>query len=242
MKLSQTLLLIILYISNSYSQESEKANCANCDYVYSNNYKFNFENIDSTEFRNIKSMYINKVENDSTKIILKNTLFIIKTAKGNRTFNIDYDGKSGNRGFSWTTYKGYIPALNSYLLERWSNSEFTFGESYLIYSVTNTEFKFQSLFDGANELPVISPQNTYLISYANSVYEPEGACRLSLIKIHKSKNRLKFKGYIYFESNQWSIAEIIWINENSFALKVNSQKYNGEKWEDTFNYLKTSFE
>ena len=242
MKHIQILIIALLFTSNSFSQESENVKCTNCDYSYSYDYEFNFEDIDSTEFRNLKKNYINKIANDSTRIILKDTLFSIETANGKRTFNTDYGGNSGNRGFSWTEYRGYIPELKSYVLEGWSVSEFTFGESYLIDSLTNTEFRFQSLFDGANELPVISPKNSYLISYANSIYEPEGACRLSLIKIDQTKNELKLNGYIYFESNKWSISEIVWIDEKSFALKVNSQNYNGKKWVNNFNYLKTSFE
>src|SRR5690606_27416205 len=114
---------------------------------------------------------------------------------------------------------------------------------YLIDSLTNTEFRFQSLYDGSNEIPVISPNNTYLISYANDMYEPEGACRLSLIKITKLENRLDFNGYIYFESNNWSIEELIWITENAFALKVKSRKFDREnyRWESKYEYLKTSF-
>ena len=242
MKHILTLIITLLLISNSYSQELENVKCTNCDYSYSYDYEFNFEDIDSTEFRNLKKYHINKIENDSTRITLKDTLFTIETAKGNRTFNIDYGQNSGNRRFSWTEYRGYIPELKSYILEGWAVSEFTFGESYLIDSLTNIEYRFQSLFDGANELPVISPKNSYLISYANSIYEPEGACRLSLIKIDQTKNELELNGYIYFESNKWSISEIVWINEKSFALKVNSKNYNGQNWIDNISYLKTSFE
>src|SRR5690606_36553698 len=204
-------LIILGFFFNSYSQESEKVKCTNCDYSYSYEYEFDFESIDSIQFKILKNKYQNKVENDSTRIVLKDTLFTIKTAEGSRVFNIDYGQKSGAKGFSWTEYKGYIPDLKSYVLEGWAVSEFTFGESYLIDSLTNTEFRFQSLYDGSNEIPVISPKNSYLISYANDMYEPEGACRLSLIKITKLENRLDFNGYIYFESNNWSIEELIWI-------------------------------
>ena len=244
MKHIQTFIVVLAFISNSYSQESEKVKCTNCDYSYSYDYDFNFEDIGSAEFNNLKNNYLNKVENDSTRIILIDTLFTIKTAQGNRTFNIDYNQNSGNRGFSWTEYKGYVSDLKSYILDGWAVSEFTFGESYLIDSLTNKEFRFQSLFDGPNEIPVISPKSSFLISYANSVYDPEGACRLSLIKIDQTKNQLDLNGYLYFESNKWSIDEIVWINENSFALKVNSRNYNQEirKWVDNFEYLKTSFE
>ena len=243
MKYIQTLIIILISISISYAQGSEKTKCTNCDYSYSYDYEFDFSKIDSTEYKNLKNNYINKIQNDSTRIILKDTLFTIKTEKGNRTFNIDHNGNSQKRGFSWTEYKGYVPDLKSYVLNGWSVSEFTFGESYIIDSVTNKEFRFQSLFDGPNEIPVISPKNSYLISFANSIYEPEGACRLSLIKISQVKNQLDFNGYIYFETNNWSIDEIVWINENSFALKVNSKKFNGanRKWVDNFDYLKTSF-
>ena len=240
----KTLIIIFTFISSFYSQETEKIKCTNCDYSYSNDYDFNFEKIDSTEFKNIKNNYQNKVEKDSTKIVLKDTLFTIKTVEGNRSFNIDYGEKSGQRGFSWTEYKGYIPELKSYVLNGWSVSEFTFGESFLIDSLTNKEFRFQSLYDGPNEIPVISPKNSYLISYSNAMYKPEGACRLSLIKIDQTKNKLNFTGYIYFESNNWSISKIVWINEKSFALKVKSRKFDREnnKWQEHYNYLKTSFE
>lgn len=52
---------------------------------------------------------------------------------------------------------------------------------------------------GPNEPPVISPQKDYLISYANSIFDSEGACRISLVKINAIENELDFSGYLYFE-------------------------------------------
>lgn len=244
MKYIQTFIISLVFISNSYPQESGKVKCTNCDYSYSYDYEFNFEEIDSTIFKSLKKNYLNKFVKDSSRIFLKDTLFSIKTAKGIRTFNFDYGDKSSQRGFSWTEYKGYIPDLKSYVLNDWSVSEFTFGESYLIDSLTNKKFIFQSLFDGPNEIPVVSPKNSYLISYSNAMYDTEGACRLSLIKINQITDGLDFSGYIYFESNNWSISEIVWITEYSFALKVKSRKFDREnyKWVENYVYLKTSFE
>lgn len=51
---------------------------------------------------------------------------------------------------------------------------------------------------------------------------------------------------VTFISNEmlWTIEEIVWITEHSFALKVNSKEFNEEnqKWEEHFEYLQTSFE
>ena len=244
MRTFQTLVLIFVCIIHSYSQEAEVVKCANCEYLYTSDYEFDFESIDSVAFKSFKENYIQKVVYDATRIIINDSLFTIKTQKGNRTFNMDYGGNSGRRGFTWTEYKGFIPSLKCYVLNEWSISEFTFGTSFLIDSLTQSEFRFQSLYDGPNEPPVISPQNAYLISYANSIFDSEGACRISLVKINSIENELDFSGYLYFESNDWTIDEIVWITEHSFALKVNSKEFNEEnqKWEEHFEYLQTSFE
>ncbi len=216
--------------------------CINCSTLIKT--KLEFFEISKTQFIKYKKNYHNKLTVDSSRIELKDTLFFIKTAKSKLPFNIEYNQSYGNRrGFSWFGYKGYVDELKVYVLENWwETGEFTLGESFLIDSSSNIKYTLNSLLDGPNNPPVISPNDKFLISFSNDGTSPEGFCRFNVIKITKTNNSLKYEGYINHEADGWYISEIVWINDSSFALKTNSMTYDNSSgsWVDNFAYLKTT--
>ena len=57
MRTFQTFVLIFVCIIHSYSQEAEVVKCVNCDYLYTSDYEFDFESIDSVAFKSFKENY-----------------------------------------------------------------------------------------------------------------------------------------------------------------------------------------
>lgn len=202
-----------------------------------------FIEISKSEFILYKKKFRSKLTVDSSKINFQDTAFTLQTSKWNHTFNKPNYNRNNERGNSWFEYKGYINDLKVYVLENWWHAGgYTLGESFLVDSVTNIKYTLNSLLDGSNEPPIVSPNNKYLISFANDGTEPKGFCRLDIVKIIKSKDSFRYHEYMGFESDKWSIEELIWVDDNTFLLKTNSLTYNDKNgnWVDNFNYLKTT--
>lgn len=200
-----------------------------------------FEDISKVNFLEYKTQFTNKLSNDLSKIIFSDTTFSIRTSKAKLTYKRQFSDNRyiDRRGFRWAEYKGYINSLNLYVFEGWGNGEFTLGGLFLIDSVSNIEYNIISDTDNPAIL-VLSPNSQYLAFYANTDME-ENVGVLKIVKVSNIKGVLTYKEFASAELKNLLIADLVWINDNSFALKVNHKTYNNEnkKWADNFSYVKT---
>lgn len=200
-----------------------------------------FEDISKANFLEYKRQFKNKIKNDLSKIILADTTFSIHTSKAILNYNRQFSDNKyiDRRDFSWVEYKGYINSLKLYVLEGWVNGEFTLGSLFMVDSVSNIEYAIISDTDGP-ATPVLSPNSQFLATYA-SIDMEENVGILKIIKVTKIKGVVTYKEFASAELKQLLITDLVWINDISFALKVNRKTYNEEskKWEDNFSYVKT---
>lgn len=195
-----------------------------------------FDSITKDDFVNYKKKYHSKIEMDSSKIIWTDTSFIIKSENWSTTFNTKVTDD-----FPWNYYKGFLEPLNFFLVLNIDGRN-ELGILLLIDKVTGKQYYLSSGYDYPCESVFISPKNNYLFSYANNGAE-NNQCSFSILKIDKTKKHFKIKGFNGSEINTWTINDIVWINENSFALSVKEKidLTDNENGSGIDHYLKGSF-
>jgi hypothetical protein len=119
------------------------------------------------------------------------------------------------------------------------------GEGYcsafLLDYKTDERFYLDAPFDAGIKGMQLSKNNTYLVvysSYNGPDYVDYYSTRSSftLYKINKNKGIKGMTVYYTFNSTEWSIEELIWINNNTLALKVYTEERNGDTLEGNFLY------
>jgi hypothetical protein len=233
-----SVILLFVSVTVAHGQAGDTVICINC-YAPAGS-AFVINEISSADFIAHSAKYRPKLVIDSSRIELKDTVFIIKAGGTKLALNTEYNTDYANRrNFSWHEYRGFIPALDLYVIEKWWAGEFTTGRSLLIHRSTGTWYELTSFADGANVPPIVSPGNRYMISYSNDLFEPEGACKLSLIRIARKGKRISYEGLMEYEDNGYSIEDLVWVNDTSFAIKANTRSYNKQtlNWDDNFSYL-----
>jgi hypothetical protein len=196
-----------------------------------------FEELGKNNFLEYKRQFRNKLEKDLSKITSVDTTFTIYTSKAKLTYNTPHNKHMGQRGFRWAEYIGYINSLNLFVLELWSEGEFTIGDLFLVDSVSNIQYMISSHSD-APAIIVLSPSNQFIASYSNTVTMTHSD--LQIIKVNKIKDIVTYKQFARAEFQDLLILDLVWINSNSIALKVNRPVYNHqtEKYDDNFSYVK----
>ncbi len=197
----------------------------------------NFSDISKNEFSEYRKKYHSKINTDSSKVAWTDTSFIIKTNSDKKVYNTRITDD-----FPYNYYLGFLDPLNLYIVSNIDGRN-ELGMLLLIDKQTGKEFYYSSGYDYPCEALCISPKNNYLLSYANNWAE-HNQCMISVMKIVKSKNNYKLKALVSFDSDSWTINDIAWINDNSFALsvkeKIDLTNYDKENGVD--HYFKASFD
>lgn len=195
-----------------------------------------FKDISGIEFLRFKRQSKNRLEKDLSKIISADTVFIIYTSKAKLIYNTKYNKHMGQRGFRWAEYIGYINSLDLFVLELWSSGEFTLGDLFLIDSASNIRYNIDSHADSPATI-VLSPSNDFIASYACTVTDNS---YLLIIKVSNNNDDVTYKEFAKAELSGLLVIDLVWINHNSFALKVNRPIYNRitGMWDDKYSFVK----
>jgi hypothetical protein len=192
-----------------------------------------FEDIPKSTFITYKKNYHTKLNTDSSKVVYADSTFTIQTAKAKIKYQTLIKTKEKRSGH-YTYYKGFIDDLKLYVLEGYSvGAEFTLGDSWLIDSATNICYEFVGHSDYPFEPPIFSPNNQYMVTYIKNLFTPE-ECFLGIIKITKEENTFKYKEFASTKTGL--IEDLVWINNNAFALKVKHEKYDEINRKYIYNY------
>ena len=166
------------------------------------NLRLKFEKINVNDFKIYKSKYENKVIPDSSKITKTDQFFTLKFSnklyKFTSTLNHIYD------------YVGYSKPLKSHLI--WDRKDVS--QIFLLDSITGESYLINE--DGSN--PFISKNEKQFITYSSSDFEH--ITYITLYKKDDLSTRFDFSKCGSYMTEKWLINELVWIDENTFALKV----------------------
>ena len=196
--------------------------------------KFTYDTITKKDFIAFKKKYNPQIDTSSTRIIRTDTSFLIKTPQFKKYFRADQRDLYG--GFN--EYLGFIKPLNLFAIQ-FSGS----GVSGLrfIDSKTGKLYGVESPFDNGCVNPLLSPKNRYFLSYANNVFE-DNESFIVILKVTVDKETYTLENFISLTIGKWYIKDIVWINENSFALSVETETKSDDNSEPTVKkyYLKAT--
>jgi hypothetical protein len=135
-------------------------------------------------------------------------------------------------------YKRFISSIPAHYITHCGEG---YCSAFLLDYKTDERFYLDAPFDAGIKGMQLSKNKTYLVvysSYDGPDYDDYYATR-STFTFYKIKKNKGIKGmivYYSFESTEWSIEELIWINNNTLALKVYTGERNGDKIEGSFLY------
>ena len=195
---------------------------------HKNKLKLNFTTIDSADYLSYKRKYSNGITIDSTIVNKAGSSFTLSLKNTEKTFSCDIDYND------CTYYKGFINSLNKYILTYCSNG---YCGTYLLDKNTGETNSLESPFDSECESPVLSKNESQLIAFSSSVFDTNSF--LSLYENNPKTKIIDFTIYKFFNSSEWKINEIIWIDEKTIALIIYDE-YGGETGSELINkrYLK----
>lgn len=174
-----------------------------------NKLKIKFSKIDSTNYLDFKHKYSNGVETDPTIANKYGDLFFLIVKNEKKGFGCDTDHNNCNY------YKGFLKPLNKYIL---TYCETDYCRTYLLDKNTGMQHYLESPFDSESNIPCLSKEQDKLIAFSSSVFKRE-----SFVAIYKKNTKTKeieFSEFESFYTSDWRIKEIVWVNNNSIALKV----------------------
>lgn len=174
---------------------------------------FIIDTITESDFLKYKGKYKSKLNKDSSLVEWTDSSFIITTEHSKKTFNTLITDDH-----PYNYYLGFLKQLN--LFVTWYiDGHNEIGSMMLLDNVSGKSFELSLPFDNPNETVLLSPKENNLITYANTSYETDH-CFISVIQINKSKKHFKpvFKSGLYID--KVNIEDLVFINENSFAIAV----------------------
>lgn len=211
---------------NTHTDSGQNINLSEKENI--NDLNLKFIKIDATDYYNYKKKYSNGVEIDSTIVNKPDNSFKLIVKNKERVFScgVNYN--------NCTYYKGYLKALNRYILTFCGEG---YCGTYLLDRKTGIKNYLQSPFDSECETPSLSKDQNTLISFASSVFNKSSF--IALYKKNIKTQEMNFNEFSSFKTSNWRIDEIIWIDNNSIALKV-YDKYGGIRGDKLINirYLK----
>jgi len=191
-----------------------------------------FTKIDSNDYFSHHREYSSQIIIDSTIVNKAGSTFILPVQDTERKFScgINYE--------NCTYYKGFITPLNMYILIFCGNA---YCNTFLLDKSTGQVNDLQSPFDTECDLPALSIDQEKLIAFSSSAFDKESF--ISLYKKNNDTGKIEFKEFDSFYTSDWRIKEIIWIDTNSFALKI-YDKYGGKSGGKLINvkYLKATIQ
>ena len=199
---------------------------------HKDNLKIKFTKIDSTDYFDYNQKYHSGITVDTTIVNQAGSYFTLDVENVEKKFSCELNYNDCNY------YKGFLEPLNKYIL---TNCGTSYCATYLLDKKTGTIDYLNSPFDTECENPSLSPNENKLIAFSSSVFD-----MVSFIALYRKNNEIKkidFNKSESFYTSDWRIKEIIWIDNNSIALKVYDK--NGGKMGDGLinsRYLKGEIE
>lgn len=241
--MKQTIFLscLIIFSLTIFAQKNVNQASKKIEIGYLNTFeklpKLKFTKINENEFLRYKparKLIKQKIEETKTRFYLD--------IKSKRTeFKKEINKEYGNRnGTSWFEYIGFYPALKLYAITSNSVTEnLGFGELSLINKETGFNYQIISIGDGSVETPNPSTNNKYLVYFYNHVYEPNH-CFVGVLKINNGNKPQNFiTEYKSYETKDWAVEQLIWIDDQTFVLKAYTKKYQDGQWSKEFDYYQT---
>ena len=197
-----------------------------------NKLKIKFTKTDSINYFSFRQNYSNGIKIDTTIVNESGSSFslIIKNEEKKFSCDIDYN--------NCYYYKGFLKPLNKYIITYCGTG---YCRTYLLDKNTGTQNYLESPFDSECEIPSLSKNENKLIAFSSSVFDRESF--IALYKKNIETKKIDFKKYDTFYTSDWRVKEIIWIDNNSIALKI-YEKYGGKSGNELINtrYLKGKIE
>ncbi|QMV67574.1 hypothetical protein HS960_07865 [Sphingobacterium paramultivorum] len=171
-----------------------------------------------------KAFSSNHIVNKTPAVERKN--LVIPTGKGKLEFKkYSFSADQGD-GFRGWAYKGYLPQLKMHILVSNHVSEsLGFSDLVLLDSTNGSQHTIASIGDGAVEIPIPSPNGYFLTYYYNQVYT-SNSCFIGILAVRKGKApfRIKLSEYNSFETDNWAVEDIRWINNTTIIIKAYTLK------------------
>jgi hypothetical protein len=165
-----------------------------------------FKEINEKDFVNFKKNYISGFYFDSSKVANKGEFFILNTASTDYKFPCQ---------IHCYFYSGYFPFLHSFILRRVRDV----SQFILLDSLTGKSYTLNSAENSSN--PLFSKSGKQFIIYSSSEYDKYSS--IDIYTRHNLNEQFDFQKFDSFATEDWLIRELVWIDENSFAIKI----YNG---------------
>lgn len=195
-----------------------------------------FISITEKEYLNFRAKRKGKIKIDTTIQPDSSGLFIVQTKKSY------YELINAESYSSSYNYIGYIPTIKAHLINHCGEGA---CESYLLDNEADVKMVVPCDFDaGAIDL-LISPSNTLMLVYS-SYDGPDYANYYSfrsefvIYQISKDGGIQELKLFKAFQTGDWSIQEIVWINDDMIALKIYEGNNSGNGPVGGYKYLKTT--
>ncbi len=174
--------------------------------------KFKFSKISSTEFNIYKSAYARQIIEDTSKSAAGKRFFTLPI--GNQLYKFHYN----NACEHYDNYMGYIIPLNAYGIEGCSRDACS---TYLIDKSTG---KLLYLDGGpyiqGTSLPYISKDETQFIIFTPGTPSTEFGTYMILYKKDPKTGIFNFAEYDSFDTKEWEIEELVWVDNQTIALKA----------------------
>jgi len=205
-----------------------------------NKLNLSIRKITKKEFLNYKSNYTNSIIKDSTIKAYPNKPFILKTDSLSYKFRC--------RDTPCFSYEGYIKNLNSYVIGMLGPG---IGEVFLVDKKTGNGMILTSPYDGSNFEPLLSKNNNKIIFYSSC---PEGkncskyynsASYIAIYDIKGINDLSKIRSYRTFDTYDWVIDDLCWIDDNTIAIRIFDEiKFDkkGQDYKENLRYIKVKIE
>ncbi|GAA0884921.1 hypothetical protein GCM10009120_35190 [Sphingobacterium siyangense subsp. cladoniae] len=171
-----------------------------------------------------KAFSSNHIVNKTPAVERKN--LVIPTGKGKLKFKkYSFSADQGD-GFRGWEYKGYLPQLKMHILVSDHVSEsLGFSDLVLIDSTNGSQHTIASIGDAAVEIPIPSPNGYFLAYYYNQVYT-SNSCFIGVLAVRKGKApfRIKLSEYNSFETDNWAVEDIRWVDNTTIIIKAYTLK------------------
>lgn len=175
---------------------------------------FQADTISLVEYEKMKLKFLSKLNQERNLIRWTDTSFVVKTNKS------EVNCRADKRDYSeFEYYIGYLKELQLYFISD-VVARVEVGTLKVIDKVSGKIFYLQSPSDYPLETIEVSPGINLFSSYVNDYYSNESF--VSLFEISKNGKMYSLKDYSGFFILNSRIKELIWLNENEFALKLNS--------------------
>lgn len=193
-----------------------------------NKLEIRFSKINSIDYLGFKQKYSNGIEVDSTIANEAGSSFSLTINNKKKEFSCGIDYKNCNY------YRGFLKPLSKYVLTYCGTG---YCGTYLLDKNSGTQNYLESPFDSECEIPSLSKDKNKLIGFSSSAFDRESF--IALYKKDINTQKIDFEKYNSFNTSDWRIKEIIWIDNNSIALKVYDE-YGGKNGSELINvrYLK----